>query len=78
MIIISRRPVAVSIAKNIPEQSTPVKPICQGIPIVKTTVKAKNALSPIPGASAIGYFAISPINKEPTNAAKAVATKIAP
>ena len=76
--ITSRKPVTVSIAKKIPEQSTPVKPTCHGMPIVSTTVKAKKAFSPMPGARPIGYLAISPINKEPTKAAKAVATKIAP
>lgn len=76
--IISRRPVTVKIAKKIPENKTPVKPTFQGMPIVKTTVNAKNAFNPIPGANAIGYLAIRPINNEPTNAAKAVATKMAP
>ena len=68
----------VNIAKNIPENKTPVKPTCQGIPMVNTTVNAKNAFNPIPGANAIGYLAISPMNSEPTNAANAVATKMAP
>ena len=35
-------------------------------------------LNSIPGAKAIGYLAMSPINNEPTNAANAVATNIAP
>lgn len=78
MIITSLKPVTVSNAKNIPENRTPVNPTCQGIPIVNTTVKAKNAFNPIPGAKAIGYLAINPINNDPTNAAKAVATKMAP
>ena len=43
--------------------------------MVNTTVNAKNAFNPIPGANAIGYLAISPMNSEPTNAANAVATK---
>lgn len=74
--MISLNPVAVKIAKNTPEKSTPVKPTFHGIPIVSTTVNAKKAFNPIPGAKAIGYLAISPINKEPTKAANAVATKL--
>ena len=39
--------------KITPEQNTAASACCQVYFIVKTTVKAKNALSPIPGASAI-------------------------
>ena len=76
--MISLNPVTVRMAKNIPEKRTPVKPTFHGIPIVSTTVNAKKAFKPIPGAKAIGYLAMSPINNEPTNAANAVATNIAP
>ena len=38
----------------IPSINTAHKANCQLYPIPKTTVYAKNALSPIPGASAIG------------------------
>ena len=40
--------------KITPEQNTAASACCQVYFIVKTTVKAKNALSPMPGASAIG------------------------
>src|SRR5262249_13657770 len=45
----------IEIKKKItPEQNTAASACCQVYFIVKTTVKAKNALSPMPGASAIG------------------------
>lgn len=78
LIITSRKPLIVNIANITPENNTPVKPVCHGIPIVSTTVNAKNAFNPIPGAKAIGYFAMIPINKQPTSAAKAVATNTEP
>jgi hypothetical protein len=45
----------IEIRKKItPEQNTAASACCQVYFIVSTTVKAKNALSPMPGASAIG------------------------
>lgn len=58
--------------------NTPDKAVCQEIPMFKTTVKAKNAFSPIPGAMAIGYFAMRPIKIQPTAEAIAVAVKTEP
>ena len=46
-------------------------------PIPNTTPKVKNALSPIPGASATGQFAHSPIINVPTTAAMIVAVNTA-
>ena len=45
----------IEIRKKItPEQNTAASACCQVYLMVSTTVKAKNALSPMPGASAIG------------------------
>ena len=45
----------IEIRKKItPEQNTAASACCQVYFMVNTTVKAKNALSPMPGASAIG------------------------
>src|SRR5699024_308990 len=77
LITYSRKPVKVRMTKITPENRTPVSAVCHGISIVNTTVNAKNAFSPIPGASAIGYFAIILINKQPTKAAKHAGTKTA-
>ena len=45
----------IEIRKKItPEQNTAASACCQVYFIVKTTVKAKKAFSPMPGASAIG------------------------
>src|SRR5699024_3866325 len=74
LILYSRSPVNVSSTNITPEKRTPVKAVCHGIPIVSTTVKAKNAFSPMPGAKAMGYFAITPIKRQPTKAARHVAT----
>ena len=40
--------------KTTPEQNTAASACCQVYFIASTTVKAKKALSPMPGASAIG------------------------
>ena len=53
-IICSLKLVTVKIINNTPSINTPKSAICHVYPICKTTVYAKNALSPIPGASAIG------------------------
>ncbi len=52
-----RTPVTVRIRKMQPEMNTAPKPCCQVKPIAPTTVKAKNAFSPMPGAIAIGQLA---------------------
>ncbi len=45
--------------------------------MVLTTVKAKKAFSPMPGAMPIGQLAISAITSEPSAAARQVATNTA-
>ncbi|MNY20349.1 hypothetical protein D3C86_1538230 [compost metagenome] len=45
--------------------------------MVLTTVKAKNAFRPMPGAMPIGQLATSAITSEPSAAARQVATKTA-
>jgi hypothetical protein len=50
--------------KKTTETSTMMpRPVCQGTPIPTQIVKAKKALSPIPGASATGKLATSPISR---------------
>uniref|UniRef100_UPI0016430955 hypothetical protein n=1 Tax=Staphylococcus haemolyticus TaxID=1283 RepID=UPI0016430955 len=66
----------VSIAKNIAEERRGVKGICEGIGMVKSSVKGKKGLSGIGGGSGIGYFGISGINKEGRKGGKAVGRKI--
>ena len=53
-IICSLKLVTVKIINNTPSINTPKSAICHVYPICKTTVYAKNAFSPIPGARAIG------------------------
>ena len=61
--------------KNIrPSTKTAASAMSQGTPIPKHTPYKKYALSPIPGASAKGRFAQSPIIIHATNEATAVAT----
>ena len=57
---------------------TAIKATCQLYPISPTTVYAKKALRPIPGARAIGQLAKIPIAKQANAAAKQVPTKLAP
>ncbi len=57
--------------------NTAVSANCQLCPIPKTTVKAKKAFNPIPGASANGSFATSAITSVATIAEMAVAEKSA-
>ena len=52
-----RTPVTVRIRKITPEMNTAPSACCQVKPMVPTTVKAKKALSPMPGAMAIGQLA---------------------
>jgi len=44
-----------------PDQKTAPRAFSQGMPMPATTVKAKKALSPMPGASTIGFLAYNPI-----------------
>ena len=74
----SRKPVKERATKINPETNTPESAACHEIPIPRTTEKAKNAFSPMPGAIAIGYLAINPIRKQPAAEANAVAVKTAP
>ncbi len=52
-----RTPVTVRIRKITPEMKTAPSACCQVKPIAPTTVKAKKAFSPIPGAIPIGQLA---------------------
>ena len=52
-----RTPVTVRIRKMQPEMKTAPSACCQVNPSAPTTVKAKKALSPMPGAIAIGQLA---------------------
>ena len=49
-----RMPAKVSTRNATPEMKTSPSAVCQGTPIPCTTVKAKYAFRPMPGASAIG------------------------
>ena len=53
-IMASRMLVSVRTAKIAPSMNTAVRAMCQDTPITPHTLKAKNALSPIPGANAMG------------------------
>ena len=57
LMIFSRIPKMERTMKMIPSIRTAVKASCHEHPIPKHTVNVKNALSPIPGASATGRFA---------------------
>src|SRR5690625_756110 len=77
-IIQLRAPVAVNKIKIIPDIKTAPNACCQVKPNAPTTVKAKKAFKPIPGAKPMGQLATNAIVVVPTTAAKQVATKIAP
>ena len=62
----------VSKIKITPSISTAVNANCQLYPIVNTTVKAKNAFKPIPGANAKGSLAQKAMSKVATIEASAV------
>lgn len=66
------------IINKIPSKNTAVKATSTLYFIVITTVKVKKALSPMPGANAIGRFAKTPMSKLATAADTAVAVKTAP
>jgi hypothetical protein len=58
--------------KMSPSTNTAASAVCHGIPSAITTVNAKYAFNPIPGASPNGRFAYSAITMEPTAAARIV------
>ena len=66
-------PSAVSIIKNTPERNTTPRAVCQVTPSPRTRLYAKNALSPMPGAMAIGALANSPT----AMVARALTTQVA-
>ena len=69
---------AVNNKKIIPSNNTAVKANWYEYPIDKTTVYAKNAFNPIPGANANGNFAYNPITNVAIIDDKAVAVNTAP
>ena len=69
---------AVRIINIIPSIKTAVKAVCQLCPIPITTVYAKNAFNPIPGANAKGRFAKSAITKVAIKEDITVAVNTAP
>src|SRR5690625_2206693 len=77
-IIQVRAPLTVSKTKITPEINTAPSACCQVKPNAPTTVKAKNALRPMPGAIPMGQLATKAMVKVPTTAAKQVATNTAP
>ena len=60
-----------------PEMNTAPSACCQVKPSEATTVKAKKALRPMPGAMPIGQLATVAMTMEPSAAARQVATKTA-
>ncbi len=72
-----RIPVTVRNRKIMPEMKTAPSACCHEKPIAPTTVKAKKALRPMPGAMPIGQLATSAMTIEPNAAARHVATKTA-
>ncbi|MNV04132.1 hypothetical protein D3C71_944200 [compost metagenome] len=74
----ARTPVSDSTRNTRPEMNTAASACCQGRPAAPTTVKAKNAFKPMPGAMPTGKLAASAITTEPSAAARQVATNTAP
>ena len=68
LMIASLRPIAVITIKKIPERNTITRACPYVYPIPNTTVYAKNAFSPMPGAWAKGTFAYSAQSTVPINA----------
>lgn len=64
-----RTPITDRTMNSTPERNTAPSAVSHGTPIWPTTVKAKNAFSPIPGAWAKGKRAMRPITSEPRKAA---------
>ncbi|KAG1078745.1 hypothetical protein G6F40_016589 [Rhizopus arrhizus] len=73
----ARTPVSDSTRNTRPEMNTAPSACCHGRPAAPTTVKAKNAFRPMPGAMPTGKLAASAITAEPSAAARQVATKTA-
>ena len=74
----ARTPVSDSTRNTRPEMNTAPSACCHGRPAAPTTVKAKNAFRPMPGAMPTGKLAASAITAEPSAAARQVATNTAP
>ena len=60
-----------------PLMNTAPSACCQVKPMAPTTVKAKNAFNPMPGAMPMGQLAHKAMIADPTAAARQVATKTA-
>lgn len=75
--ISSRTLKAVRSKKMMPSRNTAVSANCQLCPMANTTVKAKKAFKPIPGARAKGNLAQSAITRVATTAESAVAVNTA-
>ena len=71
-------PVTVKITNIIPDKNTTPRACSQVAPIPFTNVKAKKALSPIPGAIANGAFTQRPVSPVPIIAERQVAVINAP
>ncbi len=78
LMIAPRTPVNASSRNSTPDTKVAASAVSHGMPNPSTTVKAKKAFSPMPGAWAIGRFAHSPMTRVPSAAARQVATKTAP
>ncbi len=74
----ARTPVRLSSRNTRPEMNTAASACSQGNPAVPTTVKAKNAFRPMPGAMPTGKFAANAMISDPSAAARQVATNTAP
>lgn len=74
----ARTPVSDSARNTSPEMNTAASACCHGRPAAPTTVKAKNAFRPMPGAMPTGKLAANAITSEPSAAARQVATNTAP
>src|SRR6056297_520842 len=70
----SRAPMAVRMMKMIPSVTTAASAVCHGMPSAPTTVNAKKAFSPRPGAWPNGRFAYNPMMRVATAAAMMVTT----
>jgi hypothetical protein len=73
-----RTPVAESSRNTQPEMNTAPSACCQVNPIEPTTVKAKKAFRPMPGAIAMGQLASRAMMAEPSAPARQVATNTEP
>ena len=71
--ICSRRGVADTSRNSTPAQNTMPSAVCHGTWFCSTIVNAKNAFRPMPGATANGSFAYSPIRSVIVDATSTVA-----